>query len=77
MASKKQFRLARLSAPPADNLIPAPQSSEEVLSLLKYAGDVAPDNQEVADHLAEMGALFPSELLGAFRAFLRRQTGSN
>jgi hypothetical protein len=45
--------------------------------LLKLAAEVTPANTEIVAHLTEMGMLFPDELLGAFRAFLKRQISDN
>jgi len=77
MASKKRCRLARFSAKPALGLTPAPQSSQDVLVLLKFAAEASPANAAMLTHLTKMGALFPHELLGAFKAFMKKQTGDN
>jgi len=34
-------------------------------------------DNEIVSHLAEISALFPKELFGAFRAFQERRTGDN
>jgi hypothetical protein len=77
MPSKKRCRLARLSAKPALGLTPAPESSEDVLVLLKFAAQASPGKAGIFSHLSQMGALFPQEMLGAFRAFQKKQTGDN
>jgi hypothetical protein len=77
MASKKRSRLTQVSNLPPLNILPAPQCAHDVMVLLKYSAAVAPENSEVATHLKEMGELFPTELLGAFKAFLKRQIGDN
>ncbi len=77
MASRKRC----LQSQPYDNqvfkLLCTPQSSQDVLVLLKLAAEVAPGNTEIVAHLTEMGTLFPDELLGAFRAFVKRQISDN
>ena len=77
MASRKRC----LRSQQADNqtlkLLPAPQSPQDVLLLLKLAAQTAPAKPGIAAHLAEVGALFPDELMGAFRAFLKRQISDN
>ena len=47
------------------------------MTLLKYSGDGTPASTKMVAHLTEMGALYPDELLGAFRALLRRQIRDN
>lgn len=34
-------------------------------------------NPKIVTHLTEMGALFPKELVGAYKAFRKRQAGDN
>ena len=77
MPSKKRCRLADFTAKPAIGLAPAPESSEDVLLLLKFAAETSPANAEMLAHLTQMGTLFPRELLGAFKAFRKRQAGDN
>ena len=77
MPSKKRCRVARFSAKPALGLTPAPQSFQDVLVLLKCAAEAAPAKTEIFTHLTEMGTLFPQEMLGAFKAFMKKQIGDN
>jgi len=77
MASKKRSRVMQLSSQQALNLLPAPQCARDVMVLLKYSAVVAPANSKMVTHLTQMGALYPNELLGAFKAFLKRQIGDN
>ncbi len=77
MPSKKRCRLARFPAKPALGIAPAPQSSEELLVLLKCAAAMSPDNATILTHLTKVGALFPRELFGAFQAFLKKQNSDN
>jgi len=77
MASKKRPRVVQVSSQQLVNLLPAPQCARDVMVLLKYSAEVAPANTKMASHLTQMGALYPNELLGAFKAFLKRQIGDN
>lgn len=77
MASKKRSQIAQVNGKHRLNALPAPQCARDVLVLLKFSGEVAPANAKMATHLTEMGTLFPDELLGAFRAFLKRQVSDN
>ncbi len=77
MTSKTRCRVGKIQPENGLSLLPAPRSSEDVLSLVRYASELAPTDGKMAAHLAEMGNLFPNELLGAFRAFLRKQIGRN
>jgi hypothetical protein len=58
-------------------LTPAPRSSQEVVTLLKFAAHEGHANTKIVAHLAKMGALFPKELLGAFKAYKERQACDN
>lgn len=77
MASRKRCLQSQHYDNQVFKLLRSPQSSKDVLVLLKLAAEVAPANSEMAAHLTEMGTLFPDELLGAFRAFLKRQISDN
>lgn len=77
MASKKRSRVAQDNGKQPLRILPAPQCARDVLVLLKFSADVAPANAKMATHLTEMGTLFPDELLGAFKAFLKRQVSDN
>jgi hypothetical protein len=77
MASKKRSQLAQVNCKQVLKILPAPQCARDVLVLLKFSAEVAPANAKMATHLTEMGTLFPEELLGAFRAFLKRQVSDN
>jgi hypothetical protein len=45
--------------------------------LFRSAACLGLANAQLVGHLAEMGAMFPEELLGAYQAFRDRQTGIN
>ena len=77
MTSKTRCRARHLRSKIGLNLVPAPRSSEDVLLLIRRVAEVTPGGTNVAAHLAEVGQLFPRELLAAFRAFLKRQIGRN
>jgi hypothetical protein len=77
MASKNRCRLVQPDAKPALKLMPAPRSSQDVVMLLKMAAHLGLANAKIVAHLTEMGALFPKELLGAFKAFQERQACDN
>ena len=77
MTYKKRCELAQCNARRAMRFMPAPRSSRDVVSLLTHAAHLGLANAEMVSHLAVMGALFPKELLGAFRAFQQRRDGDN
>jgi hypothetical protein len=45
--------------------------------LLQYAAFAGLANTELVAHLTEMSALFPQEMLDAYRSFRDRQAGAN
>ncbi|MDD2762393.1 MAG: hypothetical protein PHE83_00300 [Opitutaceae bacterium] len=77
MAYKKQYRLAQSCAKPAMELVPSPRSPKDVITILQLAARLGLADGEMVSHLAEMGALFPKELLGAFKAFRERRACDN
>jgi len=77
MPSKKRCRFTQIDAKPTLGLAPAPASSDDVLLLLKFAAHASPGDADLLAHLAQMGTLFPREMLGAFRAFRKKQLGDN
>ena len=77
MAQKKRGRLAPQSAKPALELMPLPQSSGEVITLLRFAAHQGLANSGIVAHLEEMTVLFPHEMLGAFRALRARRACNN
>ena len=77
MAQKKRGRLAPRGAPPALALMRPPQTSGEVIKLLRLAADRGVAKGGVVAHLEEMAALFPAEMLGAFRALRARRACNN
>jgi hypothetical protein len=77
MTYKKRCELAQCNARRALRFMPAPRSSRDIVSLLTHAAHLGLANAEMVSHLAVMGALFPKELLGAFRAFQERRDGDN
>lgn len=77
MPSKRRCRLAQFGAKPAPGFTPAPQSSQDLLGLLKCAAAASPANAEILTHLTKVGAMFPRELLEAFKTFMKRQSGDN
>jgi hypothetical protein len=77
MASKKQCRLAQNRVRPALQFIPPPESPIEVVKFLQHAACMGFADPKLVAHLTEMGALFPKELAGAFRAFRKMQTSDN
>jgi hypothetical protein len=77
MTYKKQCQIAHYSAERALKLVPAPRSSKDVVSLLTFAAHLGLADAEIVSHLAEMGALFPKELLEAFRAFQEKRACDN
>jgi hypothetical protein len=77
MTYQKRCRRAQLNAKRALKCMPAPRSAEDVVSLLMHAAHLGLADAEIVSHLAEMGALFPKELLGAFKAFQESRAGDN
>jgi hypothetical protein len=77
MTSKKRCRLAQCNAKPTLELLPAPQSAQEVVAFLRFAACLGLADPELVGHLAEMGEAFPEELVGAYQAFRERQAGDN
>lgn len=77
MTSKRQCRLLQCNATPALELMPAPRSAQEVVAFLRFAACLGLANAQLVGHLAEMGALFPEQLLGAYKAFRERQACDN
>lgn len=61
----------------AVTLMPAPRSSRDLVRLLKFAAAIGLADAETVGHLAEMEALFPGELMGAFQAYRERQVRDN
>jgi hypothetical protein len=57
--------------------MPAPRSSRDLVRLLKFAAAIGLADAETVGHLAEMEALFPGELMGAFQAYRERQVRDN
>ncbi len=77
MAQKKRGRLAPHGGRPALELMRPPQSSGEVVSLLRLAAHQGLANGGIVAHLEEMAALFPNEMLGAFQALRARRACDN
>jgi hypothetical protein len=77
MASKKRCRLVQRNAKPTLELMPAPQSAQDVVTFLRFAACLGLANSQLVGHLTEMGALFPEQLLGAYKAFRERQACDN
>lgn len=77
MASKKQCRLVQDGAKPALDIMQSPRCPQDVVMFLQYAACLGLANTTMVAHLTEMGALFPKELLGAYRAFRERQACDN
>ncbi len=77
MPQKKRGRLPPRGARPALELMRSPRSSGEVVKLLRLAADRGVANGGVVAHIEEMAALFPRELLGAFRALRARRACNN
>ncbi len=77
MAHKKRGRFAPHGAKSALELLRAPQSSGEVVTLLRFAAHQGMANGGIVAHLEEMAALFPNEMLGAFRALRARRACDN
>ena len=68
---------AQCNARRALRFMPAPRSSKDVVSLLTHAAHVGLAKAEIVSHLVAVGALYPKELIGAFRAFQARRGGDN
>jgi hypothetical protein len=77
MTSKKPCRLAQINATPKMELLPAPQSAQEVVAVLRFAACFGLANPQLVGHLEEMSALFPEQLVGAYKAFRERQACDN
>jgi hypothetical protein len=77
MASKKQCPALQENAKPGPVLMHAPRSSSDVVTLLQHAAAKGLANTKLVAHFSEMAALFPKETLGAYRAFLAKQTSNN
>jgi hypothetical protein len=77
MAHKKRGRFAPHSAKPALEFMPSPRTSGEVITLLHFAVHQGLANSGIVAHLEEMAALFPDEMLGAFRALQARRACNN
>ena len=77
MAQKKRGRFPPCGAKPALELMRAPRSSREVVTLLRLAAHRAPANRGIVAHLEEMAVMFPDEMLGAFRALRARRACNN
>ena len=57
--------------------MPPPSSPIEVVKYLQHAACMGFADPKLVTHLTEVGALFPKELVGAFRAFRKTQTSDN
>jgi hypothetical protein len=57
--------------------MPAPRNSRDVALLLQYGAFSGLTNTEMAVHLTEMSALFPREMMAAYRTLRARQAGEN
>jgi len=77
MTYQTRCELAQCKARRALKFMPAPRSSKDVVSLLTHAAHVGLAKAEIVSHLVTVGALYPRELFGAFRAFQARQGGDN
>lgn len=77
MASRKQCPPLQHTAKPALDLMPSPNSSRDVVMFLQYAACLGFADLKLVAHLTEMGALFPQEMLGAYRAYRDRQASDN
>jgi hypothetical protein len=77
MTSKKRCRLAQCNGKSTLELTPAPQSAHEVVAVLRFAACLGLANSQLVGHLEEMSALFPNQLLGAYKAFRERQASDN
>ncbi len=58
-------------------LLPSPQSPGEVVTLLRFAAHHGLAKHGMVSHLEKMAALFPNEMLGAFRALRARRACNN
>jgi hypothetical protein len=77
MPSKKRCQLALPHTKPALRPMPAPKTSQDVVTLLRRAAGPGLADHELVSHLAEMGALFPNEMVRAFKAVCARQSSDN
>ncbi len=77
MAQKKRGRFAPCGAKPALELMRPPETSGEVVTLLRFAAHHGLANGGIVAHLEEMAALFPAEMVGAFRALRARRACNN
>ena len=77
MAIKNQCRLAPSTAKPALKLVPAPRYVPRRGQATRFAAHQGMANAKIVAHLTEMGALFPKELLGAFKAYQERRACDN
>jgi hypothetical protein len=77
MAHKKSCRLAQANAKPPLDLVPAPRSAEDVVALLRLAAHLGMANADLVSHLVDVGAMFPEELMAAYRAFQERRACDN
>lgn len=69
--------MAQNGVRPALQLLPQPRSSGDVVRYFQFAACLGFANPKIVTHLTEMGALFPKELVGAYKAFRKRQAGDN
>jgi len=77
MTYQRRCERAQCNARRALKFMPAPRSSKDVVTLLTHATHLGLANAAIVSHLMEVGALFPKELLSAFRAFQARRHGDN
>lgn len=77
MASPKRSRLAQCTAKPTLGLLPAPKSAQEVVAFLRVAARLGLADAQLVGHLAEIGLLFPEQLLAAYLALRERRAGDN
>jgi hypothetical protein len=77
MASKKQCPVVQDSAKSVLELVPLPRSSRNLAMFFQYAACMGLADSKMVAHLTEMSALFPQEMLDAYRAFRARQASDN
>ena len=77
MPSKKTCRASQDGALPALQLMPPPGSPRDVVLYLQLAACLGAADPKLVSHLTEMGALFPEELAGAYKAFRRKRASEN
>jgi hypothetical protein len=77
MSSKKMCRLAQDGVVPSLQLMPRPGSSRDLVQYLQLAACLGAADPKLVSHLTEMGALFPEELAGAYKAFRRKRASEN